>query len=110
MISDPMAKNKKLSSMLRLLVYLNVLDTILTLTVISLKWATEANPIMEYVLQQGPMVFGGVKMALSVGGCLLLWKAKSSKWTPRVAVALCLCYVAVILYEFGMIVATVLGN
>lgn len=97
----------RLALLLRLLVHLNIIDTILTLIVIGLKWATETNPIMDYFLQQGPLVFGATKLLLTLSGALLLWKARRSKWSARAAYGLVLCYGLVVAYELTMVVAMI---
>jgi hypothetical protein len=96
--------------LLRLLVWLNVLDTVLTVIVISLKWATETNPIMDYFLQQGPIIFGLGKLTLTIGGSLLLWKGRKHRWSLPGAAFCTLCYAAVVAYEMVMITAMVFGG
>jgi hypothetical protein len=50
---------------------LSVTDALLTLNLIS-KGAHEANPIMNYLLMQTPMLFATIKMALTGGGIVVL--------------------------------------
>lgn len=98
------------ATLLRLLVFLSAFDTGLTLAVVGLKWADEANPIMNYFLQQGPLVFGASKLALSIGGALLLWKGRKSTWALP-AVSLCVfVYAALVSYELAMVLATISGG
>ena len=96
--------------LLRLLIYLNFLDTFLTVVVVGMKWATETNPIMDYFLQQGPMIFGATKLLLTLSGTFLLWKARKSKWSIRAAYGLVLSYGLVVAYELTMITAMIFGG
>jgi hypothetical protein len=50
---------------------LSVTDALLTLNLIS-KGAQEANPIMNYLLMQTPMLFATIKMALTGSGIVVL--------------------------------------
>lgn len=50
---------------------LSVTDALLTLNLIS-KGAQEANPIMNFLLMQAPMLFATIKMALTGGGIVVL--------------------------------------
>lgn len=100
-------KSETLAVLLRTLILLNVVDTILTIIVVGLKWATEVNPIMDYFLQQGPIIFGLTKFTMTLAGTFLLWKARKSIWSIRAAGALTACYALVVAYEMAMIVAMV---
>lgn len=106
----PTGNDGYLSILLKVLVWLNILDTVLTVLVVSLKWATEANPLMEVLLQKGPLVFGTVKMSMAVAGVVLLWKARKSRWVFPVSCFLVLCYAAIVIYEIIMIVAMSTGG
>ena len=98
--------------LLRLLIWLNIIDTLLTISVVGLKWATEANPIMDYFLQQGPLVFGATKLALTLAGTAILWKgAPKTTWpVKKIAAALVVCYALVVTYEAAMILAMVFSG
>lgn len=91
--------------LLRALIWLNVLDTLLTFSLVSLKWASEANPIMDYFLQRGPLVFGAAKLTMTLAGTFLLWKSRKSKWSVRAAGAMVMCYLGVVTYEMVMLMA-----
>lgn len=96
--------------LLRLLVFLNIIDTVLTIFVVGMKWATESNPLMDYFLQQGPMIFAATKITLTLAGTFLLWRARSSKWATRAAFTLTACYGGVVAYEMVMIGAMVFSG
>jgi hypothetical protein len=53
---------------------LNLLDTILTLLVVMLGLAVEANPVMAAILERSPATFGVLKVALVSAGVLVLWQ------------------------------------
>lgn len=96
--------------LVKLLVILNIVDTALTMAVVGLKWATETNPIMDYLLQQGPLIFGAGKLILSLGGALLLWRGRKSTWALP-AIGLCVyLYSAVVSYELAMVLAIIFSG
>lgn len=53
---------------------LNLLDAYFTLKWVMAGQATEANPLMEYALEQGPEWFILAKVILVTGGCFILWR------------------------------------
>lgn len=53
---------------------LNLLDAYFTLKWVMAGQATEANPLMAYALEQGPMWFIVAKIVLVSGGCFILWR------------------------------------
>ena len=63
----------KMSSLLRLIFIANLLDAYLTLVWINAGVATESNPIMNFLLQQGNEWFLTVKITAVFIACLILW-------------------------------------
>lgn len=64
---------------LKSLLVLNLLDASCTLWWCLSHLATEANPIMRWALDRGPMVFVGSKVAVVLIGVAVLWRWK---WHP----------------------------
>ncbi|MCB1761073.1 MAG: hypothetical protein KDI68_14985 [Gammaproteobacteria bacterium] len=58
------------------LVLLNALDGILTIVWVETGYFTEANPLMDQLLQANPVLFISVKMLLVCLGILLLWRCR----------------------------------
>jgi hypothetical protein len=82
---------------------LSVADAFLTLTLMK-HGATEANPLLEYLLEQHPRFFGGAKMVLTGGGVLVLVALARARVFRLVKVEaimhwFLLAYVALIAYE-----------
>jgi hypothetical protein len=75
-------------ALLRSLVILNVIDLICTLILVGYKFTTEANPIMDVLLQKGPLYFAGGKMAVTLICAGLLWVARKSKWGIPAAISM----------------------
>ena len=66
-----------MASLLRLVFVANLIDAYLTLVWIDAGIATEANPIMDYLLQQGTVWFlTGKILAISIA-CFILWRMRN---------------------------------
>ena len=63
--------------LLRLVFIANLFDAYLTLAWIDAGIATEANPIMDYLLQQGIGWFLLGKISAIVIACLILWRMRN---------------------------------
>ena len=86
---------------------LSVADAFLTLTLI-MSGATEANPMLEFVLREHPELFAVVKMGLTGTGVLVLVAAARSRLFRILRVAtvlqgLFVGYVALIAYEWWLL-------
>lgn len=86
---------------------LSVADAFLTITLI-MGGATEANPLLAYILSDGPEWFAGVKMVLTGGGVLVLVAMARSRLFRVMRVGLVLqgifvAYVALIAYEWWLL-------
>lgn len=82
---------------------LSVTDAFLTLKLIAMG-AHEANPVMDYLLQETPQLFVGVKMALTGMGVVILTALARARLfqafrTSAVIHTCMLGYVALIVYE-----------
>jgi hypothetical protein len=82
---------------------LSVADAFLTLTLMK-HGATEANPLLSFVLAEHPWLFGGTKMVLTGGGVLVLVALARARVFRLVRVEaimhwFLLAYVALIAYE-----------
>ena len=77
----------------------NLIDAYLTLKWINIGIATEANPIMDYLLDMGGgwFVIGKV-FAISIA-CFILWNLRNFKSAKIVALLACLLYISIIIFH-----------
>ena len=85
---------------------LSFLDLCMTAIVVGTGLATEGNPFMAFFIQHGLLVFAYVKMALTAGSIVLLWKARNSPWAVWTVAGLNVLYLGVVFYELVMYVLT----
>lgn len=88
MISVPTPSRELMPALLRSLVILNVIDLICTLILVGYKFTTEVNPIMDVLLQEGPLLFAAGKMTVTLVCGALLWIARKSKWGVPAAISM----------------------
>jgi uncharacterized protein DUF5658 len=86
---------------------LNVVDAFFTLTLI-MEGATEANPVMAYVLERFPKLFAVTKMALTGGGVVVLVAMARARVFSLIRVSTLLhwflvAYAALIIYEWWLL-------
>jgi len=98
-----MTKDPILKLALRMLVILNVLDACCTLVLVGFKFTTEANPIMDLFLQKGPLIFGLVKLIVTLTSVGLLWLARNSKWALPASLCLVGIFQLVVGIQFYMV-------
>jgi hypothetical protein len=94
-----------------LILLLSLTDAFLTLTLMT-HGATEANPLLAYLLESHPALFASVKQLLTGVGLLVLvalGRIRVFRVVPvRAIMHLCLaCYIALIGYEWSMLRALV---
>lgn len=83
----------------------NFLDAILTITVVSLGLAAEANPLMAAALAQGPFVFSVVKFGAGTTSAWILWRHREQK-LALVGIALVfLVYFGVMMHQLQSVQA-----
>lgn len=90
-----------------MILLLSVADAFLTLTLI-MRGAREANPLLEFVLNQHPEYFAALKMGLTGSGVIVLVAVARSRLfrVMRVGVVLqgvFVAYVALIAYEWWLL-------
>jgi hypothetical protein len=90
-----------------MILLLNVADAFLTLTLIT-AGATEANPVMAYVLHGFPQLFAAVKMTLTGAGVVVLVAMARARVFRLIRVSTVLHwfligYVALIAYEMWLL-------
>jgi hypothetical protein len=66
--------NDKLKGLIFFLILFNVLDGMMTIAWVGSGRATEANPLMELLIQIHPVLFMATKILLVGLGALLLWR------------------------------------
>ncbi len=66
-----------------LVVVLNMLDAVWTLTFVRVGAANEGNPLMDQALSWGPMLFMLAKLSLVSLSVLLLWRLRD-RWSAAV--------------------------
>lgn len=89
------------------LLFLSVIDAILTLRGLNLGIIEEANPIMYWLIAQSPVVFIAVKLALPVILLLLAWwsEKKLSKVIPYLFEVVLIAYTVAIGFHVWWILA-----
>jgi hypothetical protein len=78
---------------------LNTLDAFLTMYVVYSGRATEANPLMEPLVDQSPVMFFLVKTALVVLGCWLLWRFRKRHLAVIAMFFAFLVYYCILIYH-----------
>jgi hypothetical protein len=98
-----MKRHDVLGALIRTLIILNVVDAICTLVLVGHRFTTEDNPLMDIVLQRGPMLFGLTKMGITLlcGG--LLWLARKSKWAIPATLAMLIIMGVVVFVQIVMV-------
>lgn len=81
------------------LILLNLADAVLTIVWFLTGAATEANPIMDRLLQIGPVTFVVGKLTLASVGSLILWKSRRHALAVIGIVLLFLVYYFLLLYH-----------
>ena len=98
-----MKRNDLLAMLIRTLVVLNILDLSCTLILVTCKLATEANGFMDILLQEGPLIFGSIKMGITLISGLLLWLARKSLWAIPASLSLVGIMSMVVLVQVFMV-------
>jgi hypothetical protein len=89
---------------------LNALDAGLTLYVVTSGRATEANPLMEPLVTDTPVMFVIVKTALVVLGCWLLWRLRKRSMAVASIFLAFFVYYAILLYHLHSLKLRVLDR
>jgi hypothetical protein len=87
------------------LMILSLADTYLTLKVISMGIAVEANPIMAFYLSFGDESFVAMKFFLTAGPLIFFCVCKDSFIAKFSLVSIIMIYVSVVIYEFTIILS-----
>jgi len=90
-----------LLAIVKVVLGLNLLDVIFTLTWINSGLAREANPLLAQIVQQHPLGFALVKLGLVTGGSWLLWRYRYRPLAVVGIFAVFLVYYLVLLYHIG---------
>lgn len=77
----------------------NLVDAVLTLLVVSLGAAEEANPLMAAALNASPLAFMALKLGLVSAGILFLWSKRSLKIAHVGGFAVFLVYAGVVAWH-----------
>ena len=89
-------------SLLYATIVMNVVDAIFTMYWVYSGRATEANPLMEVVIDS-PFTFTAVKISLVSFGCFLLWKRHKRPFAVIGIVTIFLVYYATMLHHLRAI-------
>ncbi len=66
-----------LGGVVKVVLALNLLDALFTISWVSLGLAREANPLLSALVRDYPVLFTSVKLALVSGGSWLLWEHRA---------------------------------
>ncbi len=89
---------------LKLLLILNLFDAISTYIWVTLGYAKEANPIMDYVLSVSPPGFILYKILIVNLGVLLLWRLKDRLFCRIVTIPVTGVYVGIAMMHLAFII------
>ena len=78
---------------------LNIYDGLVTLIWIKLGVATEANPMLENIIEHSALQFLAVKLSLVLLGCLLLWRFREEALARQGAYLLTAIYFILACYH-----------
>ena len=90
-----------LLGIVKVILALNLLDAIFTLTWINAGLAREANPLLAEIVRNHPVRFAAVKLGLVAGGSLLLWRYRSRPLAVVGIFVAFLVYYLLLLYHIG---------
>ena len=85
-----------MSAMIRFVFIANLIDAALTLLWVDMGIAIEANPLMRFVLELGPIWFVGCKISVILLACIILWNLRHLVTAKAVALGSCLLYAGII--------------
>ena len=100
-----------LQGIVKVVLVLNLLDAIFTLTWVYAGLAREANPLLQQVLREQPVAFALTKVALVGLGSLLLWRHRERPLAVVGVFTVFLAYYWILLYHVGylsLIIGTLL--
>lgn len=72
-------KRMPIATQLKLTVFMTLFDLLMTLVWVYSGNATEANPILNYTLDDGPLTFAIAKLTLGLGSLWIFFKNKTHK-------------------------------
>lgn len=84
---------------LRIIIILSLFDMLMTLIWVNAGLATEANPIMDYVLSKGNMVFATTKLGLTLGSVWLLHKFRKNILAKFMVPFISMAYLSIAVYH-----------
>ena len=100
----------RVAGAIMLLVILNLLDLILTIVNVHYGWAVEANPLLDYFLQNwGYLGLAGMKFVLIGFGVFVAWEARDYRWILAALCGLLVVYTAVVLWNLYIALAGTVG-
>jgi len=90
-----------LLGIVKVVLALNLIDAIFTLTWINAGLAREANPLLADIVEDQPVVFAIVKLGLVAGGSFLLWHYRRRPLAVVGIFVVFLAYYLLLLYHIG---------
>ncbi len=82
-----------------LIFVINAIDGVLTIFWVFSGHASEANPIMDHLIEVDPVVFMGVKLALVAMGSYLLWRLRYKRIAVVSIFVLFTVYYGILVYH-----------
>lgn len=96
-------RHARLRALLSATLVLNLVDAVMTLFFIYTGAATEANPVMNFVLSGGAVVFTTAKLSLVFSGVAVLWHFRDRVLARAGAVLVTAVYTMLMAYHaFGL--------
>lgn len=83
---------------------MNLLDAIGTLFWVTAGFASEANPLMDFVIKESPFAFVILKLALVSLSVLLLWSLRSYKLTKLITIPIFIIYLCISIIHISALI------
>jgi len=98
-VPPPTAEPAWLRRILSATLVFNLVDAVLTLWLVTVGAAEEANPLMAAALQTSPLLFMVLKMGIVSGGVLYLWSHRGRRLAHMGGLAVFFVYMAVMAWH-----------
>lgn len=96
-------KNRWYRRAVQALVWMNVFDGLVTITLVYTKVTVEKNPLMSYLLDRGPLMFGLVKVGVSLLIGYGFWRIRRSPSAWGTLLTSLSIYTSMVLYQLWIL-------